>query len=170
MKTKIALKDLDQTAKYFLALFLLTISIGITIGLFYVYLTTDLNNQGIVEQFNGSAVQGNDIPVKFEKPLENMILTTHNHINTFSIITLLIGIIFYFNSIVSGKIKLFFILEPFISILLTFSSMWMMRYFHENFVYLVIISAVLMYTFWYLMIFISMYELIFKKSSKNQIN
>ena len=43
----------------------------------------------------------NEIPEKFPKPLENMILTTHDHILTFAMISLLIGVVFYFSSIIT---------------------------------------------------------------------
>ena len=117
------LKDLDKTAKYFLSLFLITLGIGITTGLYYVYLTTDSTPSGTIERYNGSESVENEIPEEFPKPLENMILTTHNHVNSFAIISLFIGAIFYFNSMITGKLKLFLMAEPFVSTLITFSSL-----------------------------------------------
>ena len=95
---------------------------GITTGLAYIYLTTQATPSGSIEQFNGSEIIDDDIPENFPKPYENMLLTTHNHVSTFAIINLLIGIIFYFNSIVMGKLKTFLLLEPFISTILTFGQ------------------------------------------------
>ena len=164
MKNNIYLKNLDRQLKYFLALFLFTMSIGICTGLYYVYLTTDIEKEGIVKRFNGS--DPNSIKeFEIEKPLENMILTTHDHILSFSMITLLIGMIFYFNSIISGKLKLFLLLEPYVSTILTFGSLWGMRYLNETFVYLVIISAIIMYICWYIMILLSLYELLYEEPS-----
>ena len=163
MTNNIKLKDLDQTAKLFISIFLVTMGVGICTGLYYVYLTTNMTPAGSIEQFNGSIVAEDEIPEKFEKPLENMILTTHNHVSMFSIISLLIGSIFYFNSLINGKLKLFLLLEPFISIILTFSSMWFMRYVDYSFVYIMILSALIMYICWTAMILTSLYELTFKK-------
>ena len=160
------LKDLDKTAKYFLSLFLVTIGIGISTGLYYVYLTTNSTPTGTVERFNGSESTENEIPEEFPKPIENMILTTHNHINSFAMISLLIGFIFYFSSIVNGKLKLFLMIEPLISTLLTFSSLWMMRFINESFVYIVFLSSILLYICWFSMIFISLYELLCIKNIK----
>ena len=162
MKNNIALNKLDCQLKYFLTSFLIMMSIGIFTGLYYVYLTTNIEKEGIVERFNGSQPED---PQKFEveKPLESMILTTHNHVLNFSMITLLVGIIFYFNSTISGKLRLFLLIEPFFSTLLTFSSLWIMRYLNEGFVYLVIISAIVMYICWYVMIMVCLYELMVKK-------
>ena len=154
------LKDLDKTAKYFLSLFLITLGIGITTGLYYVYLTTDSTPSGTIERYNGSESVENEIPEEFPKPLENMILTTHNHVNSFAMISFLIGFIFYFNSIIIGKLKLFLMIEPFLSTLITFSSLWMMRFANENFVYILFLSSFLLYVCWFSMIFIAIYELL----------
>jgi len=94
-----------------------------------------------------------------------MLETTHTHVTSFAFISVLLGIIFYFNSIILGKWKIFLIIEPFISTFITFSSLWIMRYINENFVYLIILSSTLLYLCWVTMLFISLYELIFVKKS-----
>ena len=157
------LKYLDSTAKTFLAFFLITIQIGILIGIGYIYYTTDLNPEGTIEHYNGSEIIENDIPEEFPKPLEGMILTTHAHVNSFAMISLIIGLIFYFNSIISNKFKLFLMIEPFISTIITFLSIWIMRYLNDSFVYLVMISSMLMYLCWSIMVIVCLNELIFKK-------
>jgi len=157
------LKNLDSTAKTFLAFFLFNIQIGILIGIGYIYFTTNLNPQGTVEHYNGSEIVEDDIPEEFPKPLEGMILTTHAHVNSFAMISLIIGFIFYFNSIINNRLKLFLMVEPFISTIITFASIWVMRYLSDSFVYLVIISSTLMYLCWTVMVIISFYEILFKK-------
>ena len=161
MKNNFYLKDLNNDAKYFLAGFLISLAVGIAIGLFYVYLTTDMTPVGVNEQFRGSEIiEYNEIPNKFPKPLENMVLTTHNHILSFSMITLLIGVIFYFSSIIKNKFKTILIIEPFVSSILMFTSLWLMKYLYSSFVYLMILSAICTYLCWYIMIIISVYELL----------
>ena len=171
MNNNFYLKDLNNDAKYILVSFLITISIGILVGMLYVLYTTDNKPKGIIEHYKGTEEINYDdwddyldrLP-KTEKYLHDMLETTHTHIISFSIISILLGAIFYFNSIIGGKLKLFLIIEPFISTIITFSSLWIMRYFNESFVYLVMFSAGLMYPCWYTMIFTSIYELIFKKN------
>ena len=164
MKNNIYLKDLSCDAKYSLSAFLIVMAIGIGIGLAYVYMTTNMSPIGMVEQFNGSGIENpTDIPEKFPKPLENMILTTHNHLLSFAMISLLVGVIFYFNSIITGNLKFFLLIEPFISSLLMFISLWIMKYLYSPFVYLMIMSAIATYICWYAMISISIYELLVKK-------
>ena len=159
----IKLINLDKDFKFFLSCFLFTMLIGIFLGLGFIYYTTDMNIQGTIEHYNGSEILDNEIPEEFPKPMEAMILTTHAHVNSFALISLIIGTIFYFNSIISGKIKLLLMVEPFFSTLITFLSMWFLRYLNESFVYLVLLSGFLMYLFWIIMVVLSLYELLFKK-------
>ena len=160
---KIQLRNLDSTAKTFLIFFLTTMLVGIFTGLGYIYYTTDMNTHGTIEHYNGSIVKDGEIPEEFPKPLEGMILTTHAHVNSFALMSFAIGIIFYFSSIISGKLKTFILIEPFISTMITFISLWLLRYVNDSFVYIVMISGILMYLFWIIMILISLYELCLKK-------
>ena len=150
--------------KYFLIMFLITISAGIFTGLCYIYYTSNIAAGSIAERYAGTVVDEYEIPENFPKSLENMIQTTHEHVNSFAIISLLIGLIFYFNTIISGNLKLFFMVEPFFSTMLTFLSLWLIRFSNISFAYLVIISSGLMYICWYVMILTSLYELIYKKN------
>ena len=160
----IYLKDFEQNMKYFLVMFLITISAGIFTGLCYIYYTSNIAADSIAERYAGTTVDEYEIPENFPKSLENMIQTTHEHVNSFAIISFVIGLIFYFNSTINGKLKLFFMVEPFFSTLITFLSLWMIQYLNSSFSYLVIISSGLMYLCWYVMILTSLYELIFKKN------
>ena len=73
-----------------------------------------------------------------------MIQTTHEHVNSFAIISFMIGVIFYFNSIINGKLKTFLMIEPFISTIITFLSLWLIRFINTSFA-LNILSSTLMY-------------------------
>ena len=175
MKNNIYLKDLDNDAKYILIAFLLSLSIGIGVGIAYIYYTTNSNPSGVIEHYKGDSSFEHqlensnnldelwDRPPKTEKFLHDMLETTHTHIISFSIISILLGLIFYFNSIITGRLKLFLIIEPFISTIITFSSLWIMRYLSDSFVYIVMISAGLLYPCWAMMIIISIYELLINK-------
>jgi len=159
------LVDLDKPAKIFISSFLITMLIGILIGIGFIYYTTDMNPSGTIEHYRGSEVLDDEIPEEFPKPMEQMILSTHAHVNSFALISLILGAIFYFNSFITGKLKLFIMIEPFIATIITFSSLWLLRYVNDQFVYLVMISSFIMYMFWITMILISLYELN-KKSPK----
>ena len=164
MKNSFFLKDLEKNIKYFLVAFLITITAGIFTGLSYIYYTTNIAADSISERYAGSVVEEDyEIPENFPKSIENMIQTTHEHVNSFAIISFVIGLIFYFNSIINGKLKTFIMIEPFISTIITFLSLWLIRFINTSFAYLVILSSTLMYLCWFIMIGVAMYELILKK-------
>ena len=164
MKNNFFLKDLEQSIKCFLIAFLITISAGNCTGLGYIYYSTNIAADSISERYAGSVVEEDyEIPENFPKSIENMIQTTHEHVNSFAIISFMIGMIFYFNSIINGKLKAFLMIEPFLSTIITFLSLWLIRFINTSFAYLVILSSTLMYLCWFVMIVIAMYELILKK-------
>ena len=134
MNNPIFLKNLSSDLKTTISAFLIILCLGISTGLIYINFTTNMSPDGTIEQYKGSSVSKYDIPEKFPKEFENMILTTHEHIIAFSIISIILCIIFNFNSIIIGKLKLFLMIEPYLSIFITFTSMWLMRYCNSNFV------------------------------------
>ena len=172
MNLSFFLKDLNKNIKYILISFLITMGFGIFTGLAYLYYTTDSSSKGIIDNYVGTEDlsyedwdENLDKPMKTKKYLHDMLELTHTHVTSFAFISVLLGIIFYFNSIIIGKLKIFLIIEPFVSTLITFSSLWIMRYFNQSFVYLVILSSTLLYLCWIIMLFVSLYELIFSKKS-----
>lgn len=165
---KIKLFKLDNTMKIFLSTFIAVLIIGVSVGLVYLNFTTKMNASGTIERYNGSQNSSNDFEIaeSYPKSISEMLTTTHSHVIIFALIFFAIGSIFYFNSIIKGFWKEFLIVEPLISTVITFSSIWGIRYIHESFIYLTIISAILMYVSFYFMSAISLYELIFMKNEK----
>ncbi|MCF6270217.1 MAG: hypothetical protein L3J41_10925 [Melioribacteraceae bacterium] len=162
------LYKIDKQLKRFLSTFLIVLTIGVTVGLFYLYSTTSMTTEGTVERYNGSTIEADEFEIaeSYPKPITEMLLTTHSHIISFAFIFGLIGIIFYFNSVVVGFWKNFLLIEPLVSTVITFFSIWGIRYFHEWFVYVTIISSSLMYISFYVVSAISLYELNFKSNGK----
>jgi len=156
------LRTIDKSLKIFLSIYIIVITIGVTIGLSFVRLTTSMTPKGTIERFKGSEdVENSDFEIKenYPKPISEMLLTTHNHILGLSFIFLSIGLIFYFNSIIKGFWKTILMIEPLISVVVSFGSIWLMRFVHQDFVYLTIISAILMYLSFYIMAFVSLLDL-----------
>ena len=160
----ILLHQLPAKLKLLLLLTVVNLTVGVGIGLYYVANTTELTPAGTTEHFSGSEIDAEfDIPEKYPKPVTELITTTHNHILSLTLIFLVIGSIFYFNSSISGRMKTFLIAEPFISIITTFGGIWLMRFVHPTFVYLVIPSGILMYTCYFIMAGVLLFELALKK-------
>lgn len=160
--------EFPNTLKKFLLIYILVLTVGVSVGLVFVSQTTGLSSSGAVERFRGSDVEDEfEIAEQYPKSINEMLMTTHNHILGFSFIFLTLGTIFYFNSVVTGFWKSFLIIEPLISTLITFGSIWGMRFIHESFVYLTILSSTLLYLSFFAMAAVILFELIFKKKKLN---
>jgi len=161
--------EFDKTLKNFLIAILFVLTTGLGTGLIYLSYTTNYTPKGTAERFNGTNIEQGindfDIPENYPKPISEMLLTTHNHILGFSFIFFITGLIFYFNSIINGFWKSFLLIEPIISIVITFGSIWLVRFVHEDFVYLTILSSSILYLSFFIMVGVSAYELKFKNES-----
>ena len=165
---QIKLYNLDRILRHFLAALVLLLMSATFTGLAFVYQTTQFNKTGVTERYNGSIVDPDDdldVPENYPKSLHELLLNTHNHLFGFAFIFLSIGFIFYFNSAISGAWKYFLMVEPFLSVLLTFSGFWVMRFIDPSFVYIVFISAALTYGTLFFMASILLYELLLKKTA-----
>lgn len=161
----IELRQLDKNIKLFLISFLILLTFGVTIGLVYLYYTTNYSVSGAVTRFNGSEAneENFEIPDSYPKPLSEMLVTTHNHLIAFALIFLSLGSIFYFNSTIKGFWKLFFMVEPLLSTIITFSSIWAVRFISPHFIYLTILSSFMIYFSFYIMVSTCIYDLTFNK-------
>ena len=160
MNNSFSLSTLDANIKRLLTLFIIVLSIGVAIGLIYLSTTAGTKFSGIEEHYKGSPVKDEfDIPAKYPKTINNLLLTTHNHLLSLSMIFLCIGFIFSMSTFMNGKLKWFLIYEPFISILLTFGGIWGIRFINSNFLWIVSISGTLMYICYFIMTIICLWEL-----------
>lgn len=144
---------------------LLSLTFGISIGLAFLYYTTSYSTQGAIERYNGSQAKDEfEIVENYPKPISEIFITTHNHVIAFTLIFSVVTVIFYFSSITNNFWKNFFLIEPFISIIISFSCLWLMRFVNPAFVYLMAFSSTLIYLSYFTMVFLICYEIIFKKS------
>ena len=160
------LYELPRKLKLLCFLTVFNITVGLGVGLYYVGYTTQYSPSGTSEHFAGSQVSDDfDIPDKYPKPFSELLNTTHTHVISMTFIFIITGGIFFFNSIITGSIKTFLIVEPFISIIVTFGGIWLVRFFHPGFSYLVILSGILMYMSLFIMACTIFYELAIKPST-----
>jgi len=152
------LKKLDRPLKLMVLFFTLVLTFGFITGLIYLSTTSGIKPDTVLERYNGSNdVYGVDedddfdIPDHFPKPVADLLVTTHGHVIQFALIYFLIGGLFFFNSRIRGWLRTFLILEPFVSTLVTFAGLWIMRFLSPEFVYLVMLSSILMYICYFIM-------------------
>ena len=169
------LYEINSSLKTLLICFLVVLSIGVALGILYIYLTTSMTIEGTEIRYAGDIVSDEydpeiDVLENYPKSFTELVSHAHKHVVQFTFIFFLTALIFERNSIVSGKLKRFLMIEGFISIILTFGGFFLIRFLSRDFSYLVIFSSSLMYLTFFLMVSFCLYELFFKKSQKRSLN
>jgi uncharacterized membrane protein len=98
--------------------------------------------------------------MKFKKSEQEMLTLVHNHILSMSIIFFLVGLILSTTNL-QKKLKFFLIVEPFVSIILTFGGLYLLWMGLLWMKYIVMISGILMtltYTTSIIIIFLQLFK------------
>ncbi|TAK66317.1 MAG: hypothetical protein EPO24_01625 [Bacteroidetes bacterium] len=159
------LKDADATLRLFITTFLIVLTIGYSIGLFFVKHTTNSTPQGLAEEYRGTPEGTEATELKYEKSEDEMYIFLHNHILSLAIVFFLVGGLFYFSSEVSDSIKKILMAEPVAAIVTTFGGIWLMRFVSEHFSWLVIISGISMVGCYFIMVGLMLKELWFPRQN-----
>ncbi|MGB5420010.1 hypothetical protein [Algibacter sp.] len=129
--------------KLLIGAFIMVLSIGFYTGLLFVGETSSANPNGIEEQYLGNeADEAADI-MRFKKSPQEMLTLVHNHILSMSIIFFLVGLLVSITKL-NKKIKMFLIVEPFISVILTFGGLYLLWTGMLWMKYIVMFSGLLM--------------------------
>ncbi len=139
---------LDQwpaSYRMLVAAFTLTVTVAFLLGMFFIEKNTDFTPGGVAEHFRGNVDKESAVTqeMKFAKSIREMVLTTHNHLFGLSIVFFLLGFLF----LKAGKQapwRTALSLELIFSLWTTFGGIWLVRFFHAAFVYLVILSSTIM--------------------------
>lgn len=143
MKLDGLLNTFPKHIKMFLTAFVLVLSIGYFSGLLFVGQTDSAKPDGIEENYLGNEeIEDADI-MKFKKGEREMLTILHTHILSISFIFFCMGgLVAMTNQ--SKKIKAFLMVEPFISIVLTFGGIYLLWKGITWFKYIVMVSGILM--------------------------
>lgn len=151
-----------KEVKLLIASFIIVLSVGYFLGLSFVNETTDTHPTGIEEQYLGNE-SVEDAPVmKFKKSKREVLTLVHNHILSLSIIFFLVSLLLATTDI-NMKLKKLLMIEPFISLLLTFGGIYMLWLGISWFKYVIMISGFAMTLSYILAVFFIMQNL-FKKT------
>jgi len=118
----------------------ITINIGFFTGLNFVNETSSFKPDGIETNYLGNENDENAEVMQFKKSEKEILTIVHNHILSLSLIFLLLGIILSFTSI-NKKLMRVLILEPFLSIIMTFGGIYILWKGILWFKYVIMISG-----------------------------
>lgn len=127
----------------------LVLNLGFVTGLMFVGETSSANPKGIQEQYLGNEDQEDVEEMKFKKSEREMLTLIHNHVLSMSLIFFLLGGLLGICEL-KIKWKLFLMIEPFISIILTFGGLYCLWKGILWMQYIVIFSGFLMATVFFI--------------------
>jgi CBS domain containing-hemolysin-like protein len=116
---------LPKEIKLLIGTFVIVLSIGFYTGLLFVGETSSANPNGIEEHYLGNEGDENAEVMRFKKSDQEMLTLVHNHILSMSIIFFLVGGLVTITKL-NKKLKMFLIIEPFVSVLLTFGGLYLL--------------------------------------------
>ncbi|MAT39553.1 MAG: hypothetical protein CL946_08100 [Ectothiorhodospiraceae bacterium] len=160
------LNELPGTLRHLFTAFLVVAAAGYFLGAFFVEHTTRLEPDGVVERFKGTEAMGYDLDelpadreLQYEKSKTDILNITHTHVLALAMLFLLTGIIFAFTTVLPSWLKTVFLIEPFLSIILTFGGMWGLRYHADWWTIVIAVSGTFMTLSFSVMVLVSLYEL-----------
>ena len=137
------IQTLPKELKLLIGAFIIVLSIGFYTGLLFVGETSSANPNGIEEQYLGNETDENATVMKFKKSEKEMLNLVHNHVLSMSLIFFLVGLILSITQL-NKNLKLFLIIEPFVSVVLTFGGIYFLWKGLLWMKYVVMISGTLM--------------------------
>ena len=155
------LEDLDKSLKKIILLFLTTISLGYGFGLRFLYLTTEANPTTLESHYLGNELDEEEEIMKFKKTEKSMLTFLHDHLFALGILQLIISLLIYFTK-TKKRLKAFLIYEPFLSLLVTFSGIYLLWLGVPALQYLLMLSGFLFHATFIFSICMLSYKLIKK--------
>jgi hypothetical protein len=154
---------LPKEIKVLISVFIIVLSIGFFSGLLFVGETSSVNPNGIEEQYLGNEHDEDAEVMKFKKSDQEMLSIVHSHILSMSLIFFLLGLIVSITKL-KQRVKIFLMVEPLLSVLLTFGGLYFMWTGVIWMKYIVMFSGTLM-TLSFLLSVVIILKQLFEKSS-----
>jgi len=154
--------SLPKEIKVLIGVFIIVLSIGFFSGILFVEKTSSANPKGIQEQYLGNELDENAEIMKFKKGENEMLSLVHSHVLSMSTIFFLLAIILSITKL-KNKIKLFLMIEPLISVLLTFGGIYFLWKGVIWMKYIVLFSGTFMTLSFLLSVIIILRQLLQKK-------
>jgi len=148
--------------KMFIAAFVIVLSIGYGTGLLFIGTTNSDNPNGIEENYLGNETDEDAEVMKFKKSDREILTTLHTHILSMSFVFLLLGVLLATTSL-PKKLKSFLMMEPFVSIILTFGGIYLLWEGILWMKYVVTISGIVMTGVFITSVLVILFQLIKKE-------
>jgi hypothetical protein len=133
--------------------------VGYTTSLLFIHHTTGMTPPGVAEHYRGSDPAASDAAMQFPKTYTEMLTITHTHLFSMAAIFVFSGFALALCERPSEPWRRRLIAEPFVALLVSFASMWLMRYVDGRFSWLLSLSSAIMAATFYVQSFYVLREL-----------
>ena len=151
--------------KGLILIFISVLSIGFFGGISFVNNTTSMQPTSIESHYLGNEDDEDAEIMKFKKNEREILTIVHGHILSMSVIFFLLSLILSTTSI-NKKLKYFLMIEPFISIVLTFGGLYLLWSGILWFKYVIIFSGIFMTISFVMSVLSVSYEVLSYKNVK----
>jgi hypothetical protein len=114
---------------------------------------------GAASRYRGASPEAAESAMQFPKSFAEMLTITHTHLFSMAVIFVFSGLALALCTRPSERWRQLLIVEPFVAILVSFSSMWLMRYVDARFSWLLALSSGLMAVTFYVQSYFILREL-----------
>ncbi|PCH75217.1 MAG: hypothetical protein COB98_09290 [Flavobacteriaceae bacterium] len=143
MKFHGLIHQFPQEVKLLIGAFVIVLSIGYYTGLAFVNETTNNTPTGIEEQYLGNENDEEATVMKFKKKKQAIITLIHNHMISLSVLFFMLSLLVSITSF-NKTLKKVVMIEPFVSILVSFGGIYFMWLGMTSLKYVVMLSGILM--------------------------
>lgn len=134
--------------------------VGYTTSLVFVWQTTRMVPPGIAARYRGEGAEASATgAMQFPKSFAEMLTITHTHLLGMAVIFVLTGLGVALCELPSERWRRILVVEPFAALLVSFTSMWLMRYADPRFAWLLEASSVVMALTFYAQSFLILRDL-----------
>jgi hypothetical protein len=133
--------------------------VGYTTSLFFIHHTTGLTPPGVAARYRGADSTVTEGSMQFPKSYAEMLTITHTHLLSMAAIFVFSGVALGLCERPNERWRQLLIVEPFGALLVSFGSMWLMRYVDARFSWLLSLSSALMALTFYVQSFFILREL-----------
>ena len=158
------LHQLPKPLRLSLSVFLLALAFGYFSGLDMLKHTTDFKAEGIQENVLGNEFDEEADELHFKMSERELHGIIHSHVITLSILFVILSVMVYFTTLPSF-LKTILMIEPTLSLIVTFGGLWMMWHGITWVKYLIMISGILMHLSIVCIVLVLLKELLLTKTS-----
>jgi hypothetical protein len=133
--------------------------VGYTTSLLFIHHTTGMTPPGVAARYRGADSTVTEGSMQFPKSYAEMLTITHTHLLSMAAIFVFSGLALGLCERPGERWRQLLIVEPFAALLVSFGSMWLMRYVDARFSWLLSLSSVLMALTFYLQSYFILREL-----------